>query len=84
MIGNRGSNMMLVVILLFALVIVMVLMELFNAHPQTTIGHTRIYWSGLRHMGFGSDAASVSAFGVNFNAGGSGYNLGPVKFSSVP
>ena len=85
MIKDRGANRMIIVILILALAFIIVILELLNAHPQFTVGHTQIYWSGLRHMSFGSHAESVSAFGVSLNdIGGNAYDLGPLRFTSVP
>jgi hypothetical protein len=85
MIKDRGANRMIFIILLLALAFIAVILELLNAHPQFTVGHTQIYWSGLWHMSFGSHAESVSAFGVSLNdVGGNAFDLGPVRFSSVP
>lgn len=75
---------MIVVILIMALVFIVVLLELVNAHPQFKVGHTQVYWAGLRHMSFGSHSESVSAFGSTINDGGSGYYVGPVRFTSEP
>ncbi len=81
---NNGANRMIIVILIMALVFIVVLMELLNAHPQFNVGHTQIYWAGLRHMSFGSHSETLSAFGATLSDGGSGYYVGPVRFTTLP
>ena len=60
------------------LLAVIAVLEVFDLHPQFSVGRFHSIWVGVRHMDFSSETDTVSASGGEKEIGRGG-GFGPIK-----